>query len=56
MGSELHFQGVELLLQKGTRKLSLVDCISFVVMENEGIAHAFVFDRDFKRAGFKVYR
>ena len=38
-----------------TRKLSLVDCASFIVMKQRGITHAFAFDEDFKKAGFRLY-
>ena len=38
-----------------TRKLSFVDCVSFVVMQEQGIKHAFAFDDDFKKAGFSLY-
>lgn len=33
---------------------SLVDCSSFVVMEDLGLTRAFAFDEDFVRAGFRV--
>ena len=38
-----------------TRKLSFVDCVSFVVMRQQGIKHAFAFDDDFAKAGFDLY-
>ena len=38
-----------------TRKLSFVDCTSFVVMQKQGIKHAFAFDDDFQKAGFSLY-
>jgi predicted nucleic acid-binding protein len=31
---------------------SLTDCVSFVVMRQEGIGEAFAFDRHFEQAGF----
>ena len=39
----------------GTRSdkdLALTDCISFVVMEDEGITEALTADRHFEQAGF----
>ncbi len=33
-------------------ELSLVDCVSFVVMKELGIEEAFTFDEDFRKAGF----
>jgi predicted nucleic acid-binding protein len=33
---------------------SLTDCISFVVMRDEGIIDALTGDRHFEQAGFKV--
>lgn len=38
-----------------TRKLSFVDCASFVVMHKHGITRAFAFDDDFQKAGFQLY-
>jgi len=35
--------------------LSLVDCVSFVVMSRVGIQEAFTFDADFKKAGFLMF-
>lgn len=36
------------------RELSLVDCSSFILMQEEGIKEAFAFDRQFAEAGFKL--
>jgi predicted nucleic acid-binding protein len=33
---------------------SLTDCISFTVMESQGIAEAFTCDRHFEQAGFRA--
>lgn len=38
----------------GIRRLSFVDCASFIVMRDHGIDTAFAFDRDFQTAGFRV--
>lgn len=52
----LHNKAVEYLFSKGNRGLSFVDCISFVVMRNNGISKAIVFDEDFLRAGFEILK
>jgi uncharacterized protein len=50
----LHDAGVTALLAAGRRKISLVDWISFEVMQREGIRVAFAFDRDFADQGFET--
>lgn len=40
--------------QRLDRAFSLTDAVSFEVMQREGIAQAFAFDRDFERAGFTL--
>lgn len=40
-----------LFLRYSDHKFSFTDCTSFVVMEQLGITHAFVFDRDFESYG-----
>ncbi|MFZ7110305.1 MAG: hypothetical protein ACOWYE_01370 [Desulfatiglandales bacterium] len=37
---------------KNQRSLSLVDCLSFEIMESNGIGHAFSFDKHFEEFGF----
>lgn len=51
-----HHQGVELLVGRGKRGLSLVDCVSFVVMRRLGVEEALAFDADFAREGFELYQ
>ena len=34
------------------QRWSLVDCASFIIMEERNIAHALAYDRDFEQAGF----
>ena len=47
-----HWAGVQLLLSLGHRRVSLVDCVSFVQMRRLGIQAAFAFDEHFEAQGF----
>ena len=49
----LHTNAVAALLGANRRDLSLVDCTSFAVMRQRGIASAFAFDRHFAEQGFE---
>ncbi|MHC4884947.1 MAG: type II toxin-antitoxin system VapC family toxin [Planctomycetota bacterium] len=51
----IHRRSTAAVLAAGRRKLSLVDCASFEVMRDEGIAQAFTFDRHFKDQGFRLF-
>ncbi len=44
--------GVALFSKRLDKRWSLTDCISFVVMEEQGITHALTGDRHFEQAGF----
>jgi predicted nucleic acid-binding protein len=48
-----HEIAVNTLLAAGRRGLSLVDCISFVVMRRLGLKEVLALDRDFARQGFR---
>ncbi len=48
----IHRRGEAALLAAQRKRLSLVDCISFVVMHEAGIPEAFTFDRHFAEQGF----
>ena len=50
-----HAQAVTLLRERDSRALSLVDCVSFVVMQRYGIMQAMAFDVDFEHEGFSIY-
>ena len=50
-----HQEAVDMLRRRGRRRLSLVDCMSFVVMRKMGVSQAFAFDADFEREGFQLY-
>jgi hypothetical protein len=53
--SEDHRAGTDLLAERGQRQLSLVDCVSFLVMRQRGARQALAFDEDFEREGFIIY-
>lgn len=50
----LHRDAVSLLNRFKSREISLVDCVSFVVMRQKDIATAFAFDKHFVHQGFKL--
>lgn len=51
-GSELFSLGLELYKNRPDKEWSIVDCISFVVMEEMKISEAFTEDHHFEQAGF----
>ena len=51
---ELFERGVELFRQRPDKDWPLTDCISFVVMEDEGILDALTGDKHFEQAGFRA--
>ncbi len=50
----LHRRGLERLFSTDRRGLSLVDCVSFVVMQAKGLDEALALDQDFEDQGFRV--
>ena len=54
VSEEMHQKGMRLLFVSDQRQLSLVDCVSFVVMAELGVTTAFTFDQHFAQAGFTV--
>ena len=52
---EEHDDAVALFRERGLRRLSLVDCASFVVMRRHGVTEGLFFDADFEREGFRLY-
>ena len=50
----LHNLAFEIWLSLGRRKLSLVDCASFVVMRHDKVEKVFGFDKHFTEHGFDV--
>jgi predicted nucleic acid-binding protein len=51
---QLFQAGWRLYQQRPDKEWSLTDCISFVVMQREGITEALTGDRHFEQAGFSV--
>jgi predicted nucleic acid-binding protein len=51
---ELFESGVNLYLRRQDKDWPLTDCISFVVMEQEGVIEALTGDRHFEQAGFRA--
>lgn len=50
----LHEAGLDLLLERRSRRVSLVDAVSFTAMRKRGIADAFAFDPHFEQEGFSL--
>ena len=53
--ADAHHAATDLLAERGQRRLSLVDCVSFLVMRRHGVREAFAFDNDFQEEGFVLY-
>jgi len=50
----VHESAVDAVLSANRRELSLVDCVSFLVMRKRGLKKVFTFDRHFAEQGFEV--
>ena len=50
----IHNLAYELWLSLGRRKLSFVDCVSFVTMRHHKVEAVFGFDKHFKEQGFEI--
>ena len=51
---EWYRRGIERLFSEASRQLSLVNCLSFEIMEALDIETAFAIDRHFLAAGFSL--
>ena len=49
-----HFSGVEAALAASRKRLSVVDCVAFQTMRENGVQTAFCFDRHFLEQGFAI--
>jgi len=54
VSSELHRRAVERLFRTDKRKVTLVDVVSFVVMDAEGLTDVMGLDPDFTAEGFRL--
>jgi predicted nucleic acid-binding protein len=52
VNAAIHAAAVSALMAAARKRLSLVDCSSFVVMRQAGIKKAFTLDRHFREQGF----
>jgi uncharacterized protein len=50
----LHNAGLDMLLDRRKRLLSLVDAVSFIVMRQRSMAEAFAIDPHFEQEGFSL--
>ena len=53
LDTDLHEHASAALLAAGRRRLSLVDCTSFVLMRHHGFQRVFAYDRHFTDQGFE---
>ena len=47
-------RAIQRLFALNNRNISLVDCLSFEIMESREITHAFAFDKHFQENGFTI--
>jgi len=52
--ADLFSQGIDLYARRPDKDWSLTDCISFIVMEQQGITDALTGDHHFEQAGFQA--
>jgi hypothetical protein len=52
VNSECYFNGWNFYCQRMDKDWGLTDCISFIIMQREGIAEALTTDKHFEQAGF----
>ncbi len=50
----LYTAGLDLVRRRADKQWSLTDCMSFTVMEREGLTDALTGDRHFEQAGFRT--
>jgi len=56
VGETVHHLATEIWLSLGRRRLSLVDCASFVVMRHDKLEKVFGFDKHFAEHGFDLMK
>jgi predicted nucleic acid-binding protein len=51
---ELYQQALSLFRDRPDKEWGLIDCVSFVVMQERGITNALTTDEHFEQAGFRI--
>ena len=54
VSEDLHRRGARRLSMENRRRLSLVDCVSFEFMRQQGISDVLALDRHFEEAGYRL--
>ena len=54
VSEDLYRRGTRRLSMENRRRLSLVDCVSFEFMRQQGISDVLGFDRHFEEAGYRL--
>ncbi len=54
VNGDWYTRAIQRLFAINNRNISLVDCLSFEIMESREIAHAFTFDKHFAENGFTI--
>lgn len=54
VSTELFEAGLQLHADRRDKEWSLTDCVSFLVMQRQGITRALTFDHHFEQAGFEA--
>ena len=54
ISSDWYPRAIQRLFAINNRDISLVDCLSFEIMESREITHAFTFDKHFQENGFMI--
>jgi predicted nucleic acid-binding protein len=54
LSEKLFADAFELFRERPDREWGLVDCVSFIVMQNRGLTEALTPDRHFEQAGFRA--
>lgn len=54
VSADWYTRAIQRLFALNNRNISLVDCLSFEIMESREITHAFTFDKHFPENGFTI--
>jgi len=49
-------RAMEIFKQYHDKEFSVVDCMSFAIMEKQNLTQAFTFDKHFEQAGFEIIK